>query len=66
MKSFRKYFNPEKIYTLGLFTPPPYLSGLHERFRPLVKLLMRTDEALHAILPFNRFGDHFVTVMTKI
>lgn len=62
---FKKQFNVRKIYTLGLFTPPPFLIGIYRRFKPLVKLLMKLDELLKGVFPFNRFGDHFIIIFEK-
>ena len=64
-RSFKKNFVLEKIYSLGLFTPPPYLQGLYRRFKIPVQLLMKIDAALRGIYPFNRFGDHFIVVLRK-
>ncbi len=59
-------FKVRRIYTLGLFTPPPFLAGLYEHFKPIFKLLMKTDEVVKGIFPFNRIGDHFIMIMEKI
>ncbi len=64
-KSFSHYFSVKKIYALGLFTPSPYLFGIYNRFPYLIKLLMKTDNLLKGIYPFNRFGDHFIIVLEK-
>lgn len=64
-KYFSRNFSVEKIYTLGLKTPPPYLIGIYNRLIPLVKLWMKTDELLKGWFPFNRWGDHFVIVMRR-
>jgi ubiquinone/menaquinone biosynthesis C-methylase UbiE len=65
VRSFRKHFDLERVYSLGLFTPPPYLLGLYRKFKFPVQLMMKTDAALSGIYPFNRFGDHFVVVLRK-
>jgi ubiquinone/menaquinone biosynthesis C-methylase UbiE len=65
VRSFAKNFDLEKIYTLGLFTPPPYLSGIYQKFKQPVELLMKIDNILKGTFPFNRFGDHFVVVLRK-
>jgi ubiquinone/menaquinone biosynthesis C-methylase UbiE len=62
---FSQYFSTEKICALAYYTPPPYLIGIYNRLRPLVKLFMKVDEAVKCIFPFNRFGDHFIIVMKK-
>lgn len=62
---FRNYFYVEKIYSLALFTPPPYLSKLFENFPKLSSFLMKTDEHVMAGFPFRLVGDHFVIVMKK-
>ena len=63
---FKKQFKVKKIYTLGLFTPPPFLIGIYNRFKPLVKLFMKTDDVLKGVFPFSRAGDHFIIIMEKI
>ena len=62
---FEKHFKVRKIYTLGLFTPPPFLIGIYRRFKPLVELFMKTDKLLKGIFPFNRAGDHFIIILEK-
>jgi ubiquinone/menaquinone biosynthesis C-methylase UbiE len=64
-KFFKNNFKIKKIYTLGLFTPPPYLIGIYRRFKTLVKLWMGIDKFIKGLFPFNRFGDHFIIVMNK-
>lgn len=62
---FMKEFIVEKIYSHGLYTPPPYLTGIYDKLKPIVKILMKIDEITKGIFPFNRFGDHFIIVMRK-
>ena len=68
-KQFARYFNDnfiiEKIYTLALYTPSPYLMGIYVRFKWFVKLMMRIDNVIKGVFPFNRFGDHFILVLRK-
>ena len=64
-KHFSENFSVEKIYTLGLKTPPPYLVGIYNRLKPLVMLWMKTDELLKGWFTFNRWGDHFIIVFRK-
>jgi len=68
-KQFAGYFENEfridKIYSHGLYTPPPYLVGIYNKLKPFVKILMKIDEFTRGIFPFNRFGDHFIIVMRK-
>jgi ubiquinone/menaquinone biosynthesis C-methylase UbiE len=68
-KEFGKYFSEnfsiEKIYTLGYYTPPPYLIGIYNRLKPAVKLFMIIDELIKGLFPFNRWGDHFIIVMKR-
>jgi len=63
--AFRKYFLTERIFSLALFTPPPYLSGFYSRHKLAAGILTRLDEILNGVFPFNRFGDHFIIVMRK-
>jgi len=64
-KKFEPYFKVKRIYTLGLYTPSPYMQGMYNKIRPLIKLWMKIDELLKGIYPFNRMGDHFIIVMEK-
>jgi ubiquinone/menaquinone biosynthesis C-methylase UbiE len=63
---FKKHFSIEKIYALAYYTPPPYLIGIYNRFKPVVKLFMKLDEIIKCIFPFSRMGDHFIIVLKKI
>jgi ubiquinone/menaquinone biosynthesis C-methylase UbiE len=63
---FKNQFKVKRIYTLGLFTPPPFLIGVYRKLKPLVKLFMKTDEVVKGVFPFNRIGDHFIIIMEKI
>ncbi len=63
---FEKHFKVKRIYTLGLFTPPPFLIGIYRRLTPIVKILMKIDELLKGVFPFNRIGDHFIIIIEKI
>lgn len=62
---FKNFFELEKVFNLGLLTPPPYLHGLCNRAGRTVKLLMKADNHLKGVYPFNRFGDHFVVVLRR-
>jgi SAM-dependent methyltransferase len=67
--SFAKFFKPnfkvDQIYSHCSFTPPPYLKGFYNKLRPVAKVLMKIDELTRGIFPFNRFGDHFIIILTK-
>lgn len=65
-RNFGRHFEIEKIYTLGLFTPSPYLFGIYRRFKPIIRIFMSIDKAIKNIFPFNRIGDHFIIVMKKV
>ncbi len=62
---FGKYFETEKIYSHGLFTPSPYMFGIYNRAAYFVKSLMKIDDLSKGVFPFNRFGDHFVIVLKR-
>ncbi len=64
-KFFGGEFTVEKIYSHGLYTPPPYLVNIYNKLKPFVKLLMKFDEITRGLFPFNCFGDHFIIVMKK-
>ncbi len=63
--AFSRNFTRVKLYSLGLKTPPPYLLGIYNRLRPLVKLWMKLDEIFMGLPIFNQMGDHFIIVMKK-
>ena len=62
-KKFEPYFKIKRIYTLGLYTPSPYMQGLYKWIGLLIRLWMKIDELIKGIYPFNRMGDHFIIVM---
>ncbi len=63
---FKPYFRIKKIYSLGLYTPSPYMQGLYYKVKPLIKLWMKIDELIKGIYPFNRMGDHFIIILQKV
>lgn len=64
-KKFEPYFVMRRIYSLGLNTPSPYMFGIYNRARLIVKIWMKMDEFLKGIFPFNRIGDHFIIIMER-
>jgi len=62
---FKENFRTEKIYTLGYFTPPPYLDGVYNKLKPVSSLLMKLDNVFKGVPFFNYFGDHFIIIMKK-
>lgn len=64
-KYFKNEFTVEKIYSHGVFTPPPYLVNVYNKLTAIVKFFMKLDEATRGLYPFNRFGDHFIIVLRK-
>jgi len=64
-EKFSNNFKIDKIYALGYYTPPPYLIGIYRRLKPLVKIWMLMDELLKGLFPVNRFGDHFIIILSR-
>lgn len=64
-KKFSSHFKKDKIYSLGYYTPPPYLVGIYRKLKPLVKLWMFFDEIVKGLFPLNRFGDHFIIILSR-
>lgn len=62
---FVRYFETEKIYSHGLFTPPPYMFGIYNRAKPMVKAFMKLDALTKGAFPLNRIGDHFIIVLKR-
>ena len=63
--AFSRNFTKVKLFSLGLNTPPPYLLGIYNRLKPLVKLWMKLDEVFMGLPLLNQIGDHFIIVMKK-
>ncbi len=63
--AFSRNFTKVKLFSLGLKTPPPYLLGIYNRFKPLVKIWMKLDEIFMGLPILNLMGDHFIIVMKK-
>lgn len=63
--AFSRNFTKVKLFSLGLKTPPPYLLGIYNRLKPLVKLWMKLDEIFMSMPILNQMGDHFIIVMKK-
>lgn len=63
--AFSRNFTKVKLFSLGLKTPPPYLLGIYNRLKPLVKLWMKLDEIFMGLPILNQMGDHFIIVMKK-
>ncbi|NOS84784.1 MAG: methyltransferase domain-containing protein [Ignavibacteria bacterium] len=63
--AFSRNFTKVKLFSLGLNTPPPYLLGIYNRLKPLVKLWMKLDEIFMGLPILNQMGDHFIIVMKK-
>jgi SAM-dependent methyltransferase len=53
------------IRGLGLFAPPPYLSGFITRHPEIVRTLLWLDNRLGALPGVRSCGDHFLLVMRK-
>jgi len=63
--AFSRNFTKVKLFSLGLKTPPPYLLGIYNRLKPLVKLWMKLDKIFMSMPILNLMGDHFIIVMKK-
>lgn len=63
--AFSRNFTGVKLFSLALNTPPPYLLGIYNRLKPLVKLWMKLDEIFMGLPILNQMGDHFIIVMKK-
>ncbi len=73
-----RYYTPREFYRelagefeldyycgLGLYIPPPYLSRLYQRMRPIIRPFLWLDEHASALPFFRDLGDSFLMVMTK-
>jgi hypothetical protein len=57
---FKNEFVTERVRTLCLFVPPPYLTWAHEKHPRLFKTLWRLDDTLGGWPLLRDMGDHFV------
>jgi ubiquinone/menaquinone biosynthesis C-methylase UbiE len=55
-------FEVEAVRSFCLFAPPSFFAGFLRRHATLVRMLMRLDDALGGIAPFNRCGDFYALV----
>jgi len=62
---FEDKFCVKKIYTLGNYTPPPYLIGIYNRLKPLSSIFIKIDNLFKGVPVYNYFGDHFIIIMQK-
>jgi 2-polyprenyl-3-methyl-5-hydroxy-6-metoxy-1,4-benzoquinol methylase len=63
--AFASDFTLTSYRALGLFLPPPYLIGVHQRFSALGAHLGRLDDRLGTLPLARDLGDHFLMVVTK-
>ncbi|MDA4128720.1 MAG: nitroreductase/quinone reductase family protein [Thaumarchaeota archaeon] len=59
------YFRFEKAYGVGIFLPPSNLTNYLPR-EPVLGLVKRMDVALESHFPWNRLGDHFLAVYSRL
>jgi SAM-dependent methyltransferase len=55
-------FEVESLRSFCLFAPPSFFGGFVRRHPRLVRWLMRLDDALGGVTPFNRCGDFYALV----
>lgn len=73
-----RYYTPREFYRpfaddftltsyrgLGIFSPPPYLIGIWQRFPVICRVLAEGDDRLGDLPLIRNLGDHFLMVMTK-
>jgi SAM-dependent methyltransferase len=53
------------LRALGLFAPPPYLTGFADRHHRLTRLLHRIDDVVGGWPGLRAWGDHFLMVLRK-
>jgi len=63
--AFERQFALEHWRGLCVFAPPPYLTGVKERYFHLYERLWRLDRRAAGWPVLRNLGDHFVIVMTK-
>jgi SAM-dependent methyltransferase len=64
-RAFERDFTLEHVRGLCLFSPPPYLPAMRERFPRLHRWLWRIDRCAAAWPLLRAMGDHFLIVMRK-
>jgi ubiquinone/menaquinone biosynthesis C-methylase UbiE len=55
-------FEVESLRSFCLFAPPSFFGGFVRRHQRLVRWLMRLDDVLGGVAPFNRCGDFYALV----
>lgn len=61
-KALGPEFRVEAVRSFCLFAPPSYFGGFVRRHPRIVTMLMRLDDALGGVWPFNRAGDFYALV----
>jgi SAM-dependent methyltransferase len=61
-KALGTAFRVEAVRSFCLFAPPSYFSGFVRRHPRVVGALMRLDDVLGGVAPFNRAGDFYALV----
>ncbi len=59
-KMLGKQFKPLKVESMSLLFPPPQSIKFAKQNPRLLKTLERLDKLFGSILPFNKWGDHYI------
>jgi hypothetical protein len=62
---FEASFRVVGYEAMSVFVPPPYLTFLYDRARPVHRLLERLDTATTKLPQVRELGDHFLMVLER-
>ncbi len=60
VRAFGVDFTLVSLRGIASLTPPPYMVRFQKRFPRIVRTLMKMDEIVSAVPPFNRWADYFI------
>lgn len=64
-RRFDREFHVRRVEALSLLVPPPYLTGVHDRFPRLFAALVRADAAIAGWPLVRSAGDHFMIELER-
>lgn len=62
---FAPHFALTAYHALSLFVPPPYLTGMHDRAKPLFNTMVWLDDRVGGWPLLRNMGDHFLMILTR-
>lgn len=60
IRLFSQYFQPQRVYGLGIFLPPSYAVRFYRKHKVFFHTLLRLENVIADKFPFYNIGDYFV------